>query len=415
MDELIFMLLMLILVIFTINSFFLQKLEKNYIFIFNIWWLFWLGISYLNIGQFYKIELKTYIYIYTGIIMFNLPLYFFINNPQKLKPNLNIKKIKILMLIECCFIIINLFYLIKMILIIKSSDNYWMVRFIFYGISFDGINLKLFSNSANAHLYNLFRTISLTNFLIGISLLEKNKKILVLSFFNVILYCLISGGREFISYLIIIGIFSFKAKIIKKNIKLILLLILCTLVMTFFRQASLKKVFMTIITYYSGAIAYFDYLLKHNNDKFYNGELLFSGIIGPIKFLLRYIGFKISNSSLSEVGTELMKFVQLSDTNSFFKFYNALATAFYWQYKDFGYFGIVVINLLLGIFYRIFYKKLEIRNLNHIAISSYLEYLMIQSIFGFKHIDFFSILPLIIYIMILERRKSVSTNFNNSL
>ena len=63
MDELIFMLLMLILVIFTINSFFLQKLEKNYIFIFNIWWLFWLGISYLNIGQFYKIELKTYIYI----------------------------------------------------------------------------------------------------------------------------------------------------------------------------------------------------------------------------------------------------------------------------------------------------------------------------------------------------------------
>ena len=90
MDELIFMLLMLILVIFTINSFFLQKLEKNYIFIFNIWWLFWLGISYLNIGQFYKIELKTYIYIYTGIIMFNLPLYFFINNPPKLKPNLNI-------------------------------------------------------------------------------------------------------------------------------------------------------------------------------------------------------------------------------------------------------------------------------------------------------------------------------------
>lgn len=410
--NIILILLLIIMFILTINSLFLEKIEKNYVFIFNIWWIFWLIISYLNIGEFYPRALKTYIYIYSGLIMLNLSMYYIPNAKKKLDKELNNMKLKILISIEIIFLLINVYYLVRMMYLAKSFANYWMVRFIFFGIEFGGITSKLFLNSLEVHIYNLLRCLSLTSFLIGLSLLEKKqKKLFFLSLINVSLYCLLSGGRDFISYLIIIGIFSFKAKKIKKNLKIISVLILSTLLMTFLREASIKKVFMSIVTYYSGAIAYFDNLLKHENYKFYNGELLFSGIIAPLKFILRYIGLEISGSGLSEVGVELMKFVQLSDTNSFFKLYNALATSFYWQYKDFGYAGIVIINFLLGIFYRVFYKKLDENNLNHIIIMSYLEYLLIQTIFSFKYIDLFSVLPLIIYIYMLKRSKKCYHQF----
>ena len=165
-------------------------------------------------------------------------------------------------------------------------------------------------------------------------------------------------------------------------------------------------------TGYSAAIAISRKILsgdekaKEGYFKFYNGELFFSGIIAPIKFLLKRLGINAGINGISEVGEKLMKFIQISETNTFFKQYNALATMYFWFYLDFGIMGIIGYSFFLGKIYYYIYNKIN-KNLESIAIMAYLEYLLIQSIFINKFMDLSTLLSILLIFYVITCKKYV--------
>ncbi len=408
MSSVCFFSLYFILIGLTLSSLFLKKLENNYVLVFNIWWLFWLLISYLNIGEFYPIDDRTYWYIYSGLIFFNLSLYFVKRNSFNRIDSMRPMGLSVLFMLEILYLLALLYYLFRMYNIVDMFEEYWKVRFIYFGIPFGGITEKLFGMPLETHLFNLLKMFNLVNFLVALVELDTKKYgRLYLVIFNMFLFGILSGGRDFIAYIMIFGIYAFKKKLIFKYFKYILLMCVAVLFMTFLREGGLSKVYMAVVTYFTGAISYFDYLLNNDNGVRYYGELTFSSILAPLSFFLRTLGFNAAMSGMSEVGIELMKFVQLSDTNSFYKLYNALATSFYWQFKDFGYSGIIAINFVLGIFYNNFYSRYNGKCA--IVLFAYLEYLMIMSIFSFKFTDLFSMLPILIFLFLFKVNNTKET------
>ncbi len=389
------------LVLFTIYTIKRKKIISNYVLIFNIWWLFWLLISFLNLGNFYAIDLKTYLYIYAGLFSFNITILIRKKNSSKeynyVKPYL----LTILLVIEIVYLFINIFYFYKMSNTVNMFEEYWKVRFVYFGIPIDNITITLFNTSISGHIYNAFKMFNLINFLISLTELEsKNSKRFILVVVNMFLFSLFSAGREFINYIIIVSIYAFKKKLISKYFKFILIMCLVVLMMTYLREGSLSKVYMALITYFSGSISYFDYLMKVDDGIRYTGELLLSSVIAPAKMVLRFLGVSIGNSGMSDVGMKLMKMVKLSDTNSFTNYYNALATSFYWQFKDFGLAGIIGINFSIGLLYNYLYRT--IKGDYGIVLFSYLEFLMILSIFSFKFMDLYSVFPIILIILLIK-------------
>lgn len=402
---LIYILIFLILFFWVILSIYKKKIIKNYYLIFNCWWIIWLFISIINLGEFYLISLNTYLKIFFGLFFFNITMM------KKNKKNtcnrvLNLNRLKKFYILEIIYFLINIYMVFKIFKIVDVVNEYWKVRLVFYGIKFETINMQLFSRSIYAHIYNFFKVVNLINFIFSLILFFKynKKKLLILCILNIGIYCFVSGGREFIAYIIILAIFLFKAKLLKKGILYIGILIFFTLIMTLLRERSLDKIWLVIVTYYSGAIAYMDNLFKEGNFKFYNGELFFSGIIAPIKFLLKRLSINAGINGISEVGEKLMKFIQISETNTFFKQYNALATMYFWFYLDFGIMGIIGYSFFLGKIYYYIYSKIN-KNLESIAIMAYLEYLLIQSIFINKFMDLFTLLSILLIFYVITCKK----------
>lgn len=381
-----------------------KKMRKNIPFIFNVWWFTWLGISFINLGKFFPIKLEVYQFILTGILLINLPFIIFKDN-KKIKEVSNMKKNRIIYIMEGIFLVVNIYYLIKLCWMINIFEDYRQVRLIYFGLA--GKEMWLFGNAVIVYMYNFIKSISIFNFVISLPKVFKEKKYLLftLSLLNLTLFCFISGGREFVSYIIIFGIFSYKAKLLSKSLKYIFILSIPVLLTTFLREGNLLKLKMIIITYFTGSIAYFNETLKLFSGKIYYGELFFSFIIAPIRFLLVALKIDSNKGGMHEVGEQLMQFLQISSENTYSQVYNALASMFYWFYLDFKYLGIILFSFLIGYFGVRLKRKLEKNSLEHLAIISYYEYLLIMSIFTNKFMDIFSIFPLILYFFFIKKIK----------
>lgn len=381
-----------------------KNTRDNIPFIFNVWWFVWLGISFINLGKFFPIKLEVYKYILTGILFINLPFIIF-KNSEKMRKFSNIKKNRIIYIIEGIFLVVNIYYLIKLCWMVNIFEDYRQVRLIYFGLA--GKEMWLFGNAVIVYMYNFIKSVSIFNFVISLPKVFKEKKYLLftLSLLNLTLFCFISGGREFVSYIIIFGIFSYKARLLSKSLKYIFILSIPVLLTTFLREGNLLKLKMIIITYFTGSIAYFNETLKLFNGKIYYGELFFSFIIAPIRFLLVALKIDSNKGGMHKVGEQLMQFLQISSENTYSQVYNALASMFYWFYLDFEYLGIILFSFLIGYFGVRLKRKLDKDSLEHLAIISYYEYLLIMSIFTNKFMDIFSIFPLILYFFFIKKIK----------
>lgn len=405
-DILIVVIIFLFIVLLIINKIIKRKTKNNLTFIFNLWWIIWLCISFVNIGKFYPINIKIYIYILTGILFFNIPFIILKKNKLKIKKFGKIKKINFFYLNEIIFLIINLYYSFKMIHLVDVLNDYRVVRTIFFGIEEN--NIKLFSGAIYVYIYNFFKSLSVVSYLISLFLLFTRKRYILFlgSIINLTLFCFLSAGREFITYILIFSIFSFKAGVIKKSFKYIITLSIPVLVITFLREGNLKKIGMVIVTYFTGSIAYFNEVMKVYNGKFYYGELFFSFFISPLKYILIILKLSTDKGAMIEVGEKLMQFIQISSENTYSQVYNALTTMFYWFYADLGYFGIVFFSFLMGYTGLYIQRRMKKDCMEHIILASYFEYLMLMSIFGNKFMDIFSVFPLIVYLFLLKKKGS---------
>ena len=378
--------------------------RRDFTFSFNVWWLIWLMCSFLNIGKFFKVEGIIYIYILSGIIFFNVP--FIISKNKKYKVLYGkVKKVKFFYLTEGIYFLINMYYLFKLSTLINIFSEYSLTRTTFFGIREDGI--KLFSSAIFVFIYNFFRSMSIVAFLISLSKVfqKKRRGLFFLSTLNLILFCTISAGRDYIMYILIIGIYAFKIGFLKKSLKHIIFLTIPTLLITFLREGSLKKVFLIIVTYFNGSIVFFNEVYKNTIDKFYYGELFFYFIILPFRYVLYILGLSDNKGAMVEVGEKLMKFIQISSENIYSLEYNALPTAFYMFYRDFRYFGIIIFSLLLGWLGVFLKRKTEDRNPEHIVLIAYFEYMMLMTIFNNKFMDIFSLFPIGVYIFLLSKKR----------
>lgn len=378
--------------------------RRDFTFSFDVWWLIWLMCSFLNIGKFFKVEKIIYIYILSGVICFNIPFIFSSNKKYRVLYG-RLRKVNYFYLTESLFLLINIYYLFKLSTLINIFSEYSLTRTVFFSIRDDGI--KLFSSAIYVFIYNFFRSMSVVAFLISLSKVfqKKRRMLFFLSILNLILFCTLSAGRDYIMYILIIGIYAFKIGFLKKSLKHIIFLTIPTLLITFLREGSLKKVFMIIVTYFNGSIVFFSENYKETIDKFYYGELFFSFIILPFRYLLYILGISNNKGALMEVGEKLMKFIQISSENFYSLEYNALPTAFYMFYRDFKYFGIIIFSLLLGWVGVFLKRKTEDRNTEHIVLIAYFEYMMLMTIFSNKFMDIFSLFPIGLYIFLLSKKR----------
>ena len=98
-----------------------------------------------------------------------------------------------------------------MYFLIAGVENYWLVRAYFFGLEVDGNVVSLFGNPVFAHILFLFKAFSLLHFLIRLSLSkEKISLLFAMSLLNMVLYCLLTSGRDIIFYFIIYAIFYFR-------------------------------------------------------------------------------------------------------------------------------------------------------------------------------------------------------------
>lgn len=405
LDVLIVGIMFISLNLLILNKIIKRRTRNDLTFIFNSWWVMWLLISFVNIGKFYPITMNTYIYILTGILFVNMPFIFFKKNKLSIKKYGKMKKLKYFYFNEIIFFIINLYYIAKLFNLIDILNDYRIVRTVFFGIEDNGI--KLFSNALYVYIYNFFKSLSIASFLISLSLVFKRKKYILFlsSIINLTLFCFLSAGRDFITYILIFLIFSFKTGVIKKSFKYIAVLLVPVLITTFLREGNLKKLGMIIVTYFSGSIAYFNEVMKQYGGKFYYGELFFSFLISPLKYVL--IVLKVSNNkgAMIEVGEKLMHFIQISSENTYSQVYNALATMFYWFYADLGYLGIILFSSLIGYIGLYIQRRVQKNYIEHMALAAYFEYLMIMSIFSNKFMDIFSVFPLMVYLFLLKKER----------
>lgn len=397
-----------ITLLFLIIKTVIRRETRNSIpFIFNTWWFIWLGISFLNLGKFFPIRAEVYQYILTGILFINIPFIIFKDNKNFIKKASNIKKNRILYIMEGIFLVVNLYYMMKLFWIIDIFKDYRQVRLVYFSLA--GKEMRLFGNAIIVYMYNFIKSVSIFNFVISLPKVFKEKKYLLffMSLLNLTLFCFISGSREFVSYIIIFGIFSYKAKLLSKSLKYIFALSIPVLLTTVLREGSLLKLKMIIITYFTGSIAYFNEILKSFSGKIYYGELFFSSIIAPIRFLLVALKIDSNKGGMHRVGEQLMQFIQISSENTYSQLYNALASMFYWFYLDFKYLGIILFSFLVGYFGVYLRRKLEKTSLEHTALISYYEYLLIMSIFTNKFMDIFSIFPFVLYFFFVKRKIKV--------
>lgn len=189
----------------------------------------------------------------------------------------------------------------------------------------------------------------------------KQYKYLMYSFLNVILITLISGGRYelmLILYTVLILWLTgqinieqdtFKIKYKNKLKKIILLVLGVMVIITLERgQAIIKNIYM----YFSGSLSFLDYILENPSsfalDKPLHGYLTFGAIIEPIVLFLKVIGLTTAKVPSYEFNIYCQNYYNIG-ANGYHILFNANTSVLYYFIRDFGFFGVIIGALFVGV------------------------------------------------------------------
>lgn len=351
----------------------------NHITIFNLWWMITLGLSFLN-KEIFTPENSTYYIFYIGLISFNLHIFF-------IRPNSNI--ILQGQLINSTPItydkkkfILNIYIrriieiIVLAIMIPYAYMNYQLMR---SGIDLKEIHSDYFSGDViqqtDVQLFNFIATPLMYLLMLTLFLNIYNKK--RDTYINFIIYsvilvcnCTISGGRiEIIQFLILYVICCFMRKnkklenIINPVVHFNILYIIPFIVILIFISDSRGhgsddgSILITIIKSYTLYVGIFNYYNTHEYiafDDFLLGGSTFEGLITYFRMLLnKFLNCGIETNVKSN-NYYIQEFVRIGPYLNA----NAHATMYFLFIRDFGYLGVVIGPLLLGIVCHRLYKKM---------------------------------------------------------
>lgn len=338
------------------------------------------------------IDDSTYVYVSLGVLSVNLG--FFISKGVSFSSfssfGLNdLPPYRLFLFFEFIYLCFLVFLFYRLNALVDIWSEYWRVRFYFFGLELDGVNVSILKNSIFANIFFLFKYFSFVSFLVSLPFffLYNRRLLFYISLINIFLYCIVSGGRDVIAYLIVFVFFAFYSKIYTRSAFYIFLAFAFVMLMTYLRQGGFEKTLYALFSYFTGSLVFFDHHIQ-NVDSYSYGSLIVSTM-----FSLLVSIFGLHNESVA-VGTDLMMFVQISDESQYYNFYNALPTMFYYIYKDFGYFPSLLFMVYFGFFLGLIVHRLKLNNYFHVSVLSFVMYTLLWTIFRPEPIMFGSIFTL---------------------
>ncbi|WP_246047055.1 O-antigen polymerase [Colwellia ponticola] len=393
--------------------------RKNPLFLYNLWWFLWLLLGYINILNLYVVSLSVYLYITLSIVVMNFTYLTMASSKVRITKLGNLRSPKKLRL--CARIFLYAFLVITILLIIRMMfligfdlGDYWKARFYYFGLEVpgSGVVISLFPSSIFAGLYHILTSGLLFCFILALGL--KHKALLYFTFFNVLIWCVLTTGRDLIFFLLIYMIFAFKDRTLSKNKNVIILVAFSIVLISLFRSDGIEMVFYALISYFTGSIVYFDQLLLSGEpDTFQFGAVTFSQVMPFVYHILGVIIEDAGSRPFIELGGVLSEFVRISDGSPFFDYFNALPTWFFFFYVDFGFWGVVVYPSIIAVLLATLYNSFDSNISEHLALMSFVEASLLWSIFKPQLLDpqYLTIIFIFIFIMVKNER----SNSNNSI
>ncbi|EJG1657033.1 oligosaccharide repeat unit polymerase [Vibrio parahaemolyticus] len=371
------------MVLVAINSCILFGAKRNFLFVYNIWWIVWTVFSMLNFANLYVVESNTYFNFFVIFLTTNL-VYVFIFRPKITKLNsigLNYRTyVKLYLML---YILITLVFLLKMYTLLDGSAmNYWKARSIFWSVPINGEITPLFPSPLVGTLYHILSYMLQFAFLYSlyVFLLNGNKSCLLLSLFAIALYCVLSSGRNMlIMNFILILLYAFKSGNFKriKNVLFVSFAMIFTL--TIIRNGGIEVFFQSIISYFTGPFIYYQ-LMSETISSFSYGNVFLSQYLAPVYKYLSVFNINIPQDYI-ELTTQLQEHVRISDNNPYYNYYNALPSWLLFSYKDFGFFGVFIYPIMFFMLYSWFINKINYNNVDALLMVTYLEVTLLWSLF----------------------------------
>lgn len=400
--------LFVILILIVISSvFILDKLSKVLIVFYLLFYFILLSLSIIDPYNLFKVSNYIYLTHTMGVVSFVFGYMLTLPSFKLNVTNFNIRVPSVgrFITILLFFSAILFFYYFK-----KFMDITYMLDSVKDSRHEMFVGWSFFSNAYEKYFVLIFRKFIFvfSSLFVIVTILEKKKYKLnfYLSLTIVILISFTGGGRQdiarIVSFILIYKMINFGLSyksivlnsmlkgIAKSSFFIIVFLTLLTVV-TASRNILLSDMSSTIFVdffdetlrqasvYFVGPIRAFEYGINHNYvDKFglFFGRATFAGFDDLIGNVLSVLGIPYKTSNIL-IGGMLAPRIYIGSG------FNYAYTHFFIFYLDFGYFGVIILSFIYGIFMRkMIYYYMDFINFYSFSILVYLMYVLFFNFFS---------------------------------
>lgn len=415
MNIVILLLLFFILVVVAITGIARHKVYTPYT-SFSIIWSIIIGVYLANSSRWVDVSPQISLSLLMGSVLFLICSY----SSSRKKNNNSLEDLGSSKYNLSLFIVFSVLTII--VLSIVAIEN---LQQILLGMSFNDIlnNKKSeeFDNSSNPILTIIavlvarpFVYATLPILGLELSKSKKNKVVIILSVITILLYIFQSARRSIIVYILAVLFIMFitaPEHIASKKRKRKMALSFCImLALSIFGAIWLSEqrdttIGSTAYAYIAGGIPSFSEHAK-GITTYYCGAATLHGFLVPLFIGLNFIGYHYPQWYL-----QLDSLIESADIISIGpnEYINAFNTMFYIFYLDFGYFGVIIGSIILGIIFGRFYKRMLLcPNEKNRCVYA----LLIIVIVGSMYTLYFSQYPFALsffYLYLLFRQKSTES------
>lgn len=387
MSEYLFIIILIAIIVLVLTYLKFSTILKPNI-LFTLLWLVGSLLINFKYAGILNINERTNFHIIIALVGFNVSTLFFCKRDTYKLSRAEILRIldiksswKTILYTNITLVVICVPYFFKMIKIMLV-DSFYQVRV--HAFSYDNLYELICSKIINLPMFAFFNILLIITVL-KIVLGEKgNVKLYLLMIFDTIFFSLITGSRNYFAKPFIYFIIAYalmhvvSKKKIKINVKTILIGVIIFFILDFAIKArSLRGLspLENILIYLFGGIAYYDKIVFSNrflleNSVMLYGQGVFGWIISPFVYLLSLMGIIGDYVAESIIGRVSGQGIYISNYYNF----NALTTAMYPMWRDFGEVGIFV-GMIVFAFFVSHYRNKLFRYFNQKNLLIYMTFL----------------------------------------
>ncbi len=385
-----------------------QKYGKyfNFVSIFTFGFFFFASISTFGFYNLIVPNVYVHLMIITYVVIVDFIVLRSTNTKQRVSLVYNEKTNcdKMVCLVQIFAIILTFFNLFNALKILVSTGNLFEARAFYYSSDF-----------ADRYIFNLLTKEAPVGIIYALIIYyvfcffsRKKTKYIFYAVVNTVILTIITGGRYALMQLLLSLILvytEFGAENVnekKQKKKLRIFGSIAIVFIVFITIAKSGNLIKQIVVYYSGSFSFFEYILENPdvfeaNEKLF-GYLTFGAILEPIVLFLKFIGVTSTKTPAWYFNIHCQNFYDISrGPNSIY--FNNNTSVLYYFYRDFGYIGICIGAVLIGVLISKFYKQWRQTGIQRFGLFYlYFAIIAINSIMTYQFFGcspFFSVLTLL--------------------